>query len=422
MLTQKPDYFTLGFLRTCQFASMIKIKTSLHLCVVFLLLSSVCQAQFIDNFDKKELRGWQFFTGDGYATMDFVQKEGGYATVYVDATKDPYNVWYAITKRNIAPSLNLQKLKGPDTEMRVEARVRIYNPPHRVNFMVNTQKTIDFHQHLMEFELQDTDWHVISMTTKDLEAVKGDSLYVQFNITDFGWDKYQVDVDYIKADIINVKKAGPDKGVQISYHPPIPPITTFSHHLSVKHDALINSDYPQVNLNDCHFREKEGHTRVLTVSANQWAILRWDLENYKNTQAEGPGLLELTTQSVSTGGNYIEAYGQQLGEEFPRIRVIEIFGGPQDWDQEKVSYENFIQGKPYAEIFNTQMIYDKELDDAPASKNFITISQPVMQRLLNGTTKGLLIRPLGAINASFYASENQNGEMGPKLNFNISEK
>jgi hypothetical protein len=42
-----------------------------------------------------------------------------------------------------------------------------------------------------------------------------------------------------------------------------------------------------------------------------------------------------------------------------------------------------------------------------------------MQRLLNGTTKGLLIRPLGAINASFYASENQKGQMGPKLHFNI---
>jgi hypothetical protein len=81
--------------------------------------------------------------------------------------------------------------------------------------------------------------------------------------------------------------------------------------------------------------------------------------------------------------------------------VIEIFGGQTDWDQQKVTYGNFIKGKPYAEIFNTQMIYDKELSDRPGSKNFITISQPVMQRLLNGTTKGLLIRPLGAITASF---------------------
>jgi hypothetical protein len=88
----------------------------------------------------------------------------------------------------------------------VEARVRIYNPPHAVNFMVNTQRTTDFHHDLMEFELPDTNWHVISMTTRDLDAVPGDSVYVQFNVTDFGWDKYQVDVDYIKADISMLNK------------------------------------------------------------------------------------------------------------------------------------------------------------------------------------------------------------------------
>lgn len=400
---------------------MKKIKISLKFSVLLLLLAGASQAQFVDNFDKKEIKDWLFFTGDGFATMDFLQREDGYATVSIDATKDPYNIWYAITKRNVAPYLNLNKLKGPDTELRVEARVRIHNPPRRVNIMVNTQKTTDYHHDLMEFELPDTAWHVISLTTKDLDAVPGDSLYIQFDITDFGWDKYQVDVDYIKADIINVKKAGPDKGIRIPYHPPIPPISTFSEHVDVKHDALINSDYPQVNLNDWHVREKEGDARVLTVSANQWAILRWDLGKYQNRKAEGAGLLELTTQAVSTGGNYKEVYGKQLGEEFPRVRVFEIFGGPQDWDQEKVSYENFMQGKPYAAIMNTQMIYDKELNNTPASKSFITISQPVMQRLLNGTTKGLLIRPLGAINASFYASENGDGQRGPKLHFTITK-
>jgi hypothetical protein len=400
---------------------MIKLRSGLLPCTVLLVISTVCHAQFIDNFDKKELRGWQFFTGDGFATMDFMQQDG-YATIAIDATKDPYNVWYAITKRNVAPFMNLNKLKGPDTELRVEARVRIYNPPRRVNIMVNTQKTVDYHHDLMEFEIQDTNWHVISMTTRDLDTLPGDSLYIQFDVTDFGWDKYQVDVDYIKADIIDVKKAGPDKGIQLPYHPQIPATTTYSNHEPAKQDALINSDYPKVNLNNWQVREKEGVARVLTVSANQWAILRWDLEKFKNAQAAGPGLLELTTQAVSTGGNYKDVYGQQLGEEFPRVRVIEIFGGPQEWEQENVTYENFIQGKPYAEIFNTQMVYDIELDASPGAKNFITISQPVMQRLLNGTTKGLLIRPLGAINASLYASEMKEGEVGPKLHFNTVKK
>ena len=96
--------------------------------------------------------------------------------------------------------------------------------------------------------------------------------------------------------------------------------------------------------------------------------------------------------------------------------------GIKRWDQETVTYNNFMNGKPYAGLFNTQMIYDIELDDMPGNKNFITISQPVMQRLLDGTTKGLLIRPLGAINASFYASENQEPQKRPKLHFNITEQ
>jgi hypothetical protein len=39
--------------------------------------------------------------------------------------------------------------------------------------------------------------------------------------------------------------------------------------------------------------------------------------------------------------------------------------------------------------------------------------------MLDGKTKGLLIRPLGALDASFYASEYQLGNNGPKLHFNI---
>jgi hypothetical protein len=40
------------------------------------------------------------------------------------------------------------------------------------------------------------------------------------------------------------------------------------------------------------------------------------------------------------------------------------------------------------------MIYDFEVSDKPGSKNFITISKPVFQRLIDGRTKGLLLRPL----------------------------
>ncbi len=61
------------------------------------------------------------------------------------------------------------------------------------------------------------------------------------------------------------------------------------------------------------------------------------------------------------------------------------------------------------------------LNYEPGNKNYITISKPVLQRLIEGKTKGLLIRPLGALDASFYASENQSGN-SPKLHFNIRNK
>jgi hypothetical protein len=244
---------------------------------------------------------------------------------------------------------------------------------------------------------------------------------VQLCATDYGIGKYYVDLDYYRADIVDVRLAGPDKGELVPYHPPIPDASTFSNHLNVAHDCLINSDFPEVNFNNWSVKEQNDTARILTVNANQWVILRWDFREFKNAKVAGPGLLELTTQSVPKGGNYIQAYGKDFGIEFGKIRVIEIIGGDPLWDQSTVTYDNFMQGHTYSEVFNTQMVYDLEISDEPGSKNFVTISKPVLQRLLNGKTKGLLLRPLGALDASFYASENRPDYNGPMLHFNIAK-
>jgi len=257
------------------------------------------------------------------------------------------------------------------------------------------------------------------MTTKKFDCVPGDTVYVQLCATDFGLGKYYVDLDYYRADIVNINLAGPDKGELVPYHPPIPDVNTFSNHLDVSQDCLINSVFPDVNFNNWHVNDKDGDKRLLTVNDNQWAILRWDFGKYKNAKADGAGLLELTSYSVPKGGDFIGAYGKDFGEEFDKIRVIEIIGGDPDWDQNKVTYNNFMKDKIYSDVFNTQMIYDAELSGEKGSKNFITISKPVLQRLLDGKTKGLLIRPLGAIDASFYASENPGSNDAPRLHFNI---
>jgi hypothetical protein len=374
----------------------------------------------MDSFEGNRIEGWFVMTGDGAAEMEFVQHDG-YATMHLNATKDRYNVYWALIKRDVTSFLDLNRLKNPAYQLRVEARVRVHCAPRRLNFMVNTQRTTDFHKDLMEYDIPDTiNWHVISMTTKRFDAVPGDTVYVQLAATDFGTGRYRVDIDYYRADIVNVQEAGPDKGFLVPYHPPVPDITSFVNHLDVTHDALIHSDFPKVNFGNWCVKEIKSEKQVLTISANQWAILRWDLSSYVNAMADGSALLELTTQSLANGGDYIQTFGGEFGMEFGKIRVFEIYGGNPDWEQHQVTYENFMQGKTMPEVVNEQMVFDTEIDETPGSRNLITISQPVLQRLLNGTTKGLLIRPLGAVNASFYDSENLTG-FGPKLHFKVKQ-
>jgi len=371
-----------------------------------LLAPALSQAQFVDNFDGPNLEGWSQLPGDGTPTMSVEQKQG-FIRYKVDATPDKHGVWWTFVKRDITSSLDMKKLKDPAYELRVEARVRGSHAPRRVNFMINTQRTTDYHEHLREYELGNTsEWHTISMTTKNFDAVPGDTVFVQFCVTDWGPDQYFVDVDYYKADVVRRDQAGPDVGEPLIYHPPIPSIQAFNHHLPVNHDSVVHLDFPEVNFNDWRVQEADTSVRVLTIDAKQWAVLRWDLAKLKNLKAEGPALLELTTHTVASGGNYIGGMGKDLGEEFPRIRVIEILGGDPNWAQESVTYDSLTQGAKYEEVFNTQMIIDLELAARRGEKAYFALQRPVVQRMLEGKTKGLLIRPLGALSASVYASEN----------------
>jgi hypothetical protein len=290
-------------------------KMNLKIFLLILFTTGISRAQFLDSFDNKKIEGWFFFTGDGAATIDFIQMDG-YARIFVDATKDKYNVWWAVIKRDVSDYLDLSKLKDPSFELRVEAKVHIGSAPRRINMMVNTQRTTNFHEHLMEFDIPDTSgWFTVSMTTKNFDAVPGDTVYVQLNVTDWGLGKYYVDLDYYRADVVDVNIVEPDKGEPVPYHPSIPDLSTFSHHLDVNDDGLINLDFPDVNFNDFHVKEPEGYAQILTVNANQWAILRWDFELYKNFKINGAGLLELTTYSILKGGDYITTYGEDLGME-----------------------------------------------------------------------------------------------------------
>lgn len=384
-----------------------------------LMSSLVAHAQFEDEFTGEITDKWQFFTGDGAARMA-LEPKNGYLRIQIDSTEDQHNVWWAIIKRSVAPHLDMERLASPDYELRIEARIRVSHAPRRVNFMINTQRTTDFHQHLREYDIPNTtEWHTISMTTEGLDAVPGDDLNVQLSATDWGPDQYHVDVDYYRADVVSVSDAEPDVGEPLVYHPPIPPLDSFSHRRPVDHDVVLNRDYPTVNFDGWHTEEKGAEVPVSTVSANQWLLLRWDLSALKSADADGAGVLQLTTQSVHKGGNYVAAYEEDLGVEFDKIRVFEVMGGPEQWNQKELTYQGFARGAPLETLVNGQMVFDVEPAAERGGKTHITLSRPVMQRLLNGTTKGLLIRPLGALEATFYDSQANDPKRAPTLYFNL---
>lgn len=345
--------------------------------------------------------------------MDFVQSGKGYASIHVDATKDKRGIWWALIRRRVSEKMDLSLLNKPQYEFRVEARIRVSEAPRRVNLHLNTQRTTDFHSHLMEFDIPDTlNWHTISMTTHGFDGVPRDSVYGQLALMDWGLEKYRVDLDYFKADIVNLESVGPDKGVQVPYHPPVPDASTFAHHIPAVQAAMIDSEYPDMNFRNWYAQDESGRRDLLTVSSTQFVIMRWNLSNFAGKKVDGAGLLELTTYSLQRSSDYMKDFGM--------VRVTEIMGGDPRWNRENVTYEELCQGLPLNSVLNSQMIIDVNVIERRGSTNFITISHPVLQRMVDGKSLGLAIRPLGAVTASFYAGRNPGGIVGARLHLNVA--
>jgi hypothetical protein len=398
--------------------SLANLRAGLALAACVLTHAAPAEAQFVDAFDgaavrldPKGLDGWSFRTGDGRATMDLRQGGEGFASIRVDATRDRRNIWWALIRRRVSDRLDLQRLGRPASEVRVEARIRVSHAPRRVNLHVNTQRTTDFHSHLMEFDIPDTEnWHTISMTTRDFDAGVGDTVYAQLALIDWGLAEYHVDVDYFKVDVVDPAQAGPDQGAAVPYHPAIPDPGTFRHAEPVVQDAIIDLQHPDVNLNGWYVREGPGIRHVLTVSGAQWVLLRFDLGALAGRQVLDHGVLELTTHSVQRTSEAIKDFGM--------VRVAEILGGDAGWDQRTVTTESLCRGRPLDEVVNTQMIIDRPVTEGNGSKTYFTISRPVLQRLIDGRTLGLAIKPLGAISASVYAMEDADPSARARLLLN----
>ena len=379
------------------------------------LAATPAAAQFRDDFDGprgEPPRGWTFFTGDGAATMDF-RNAGGQAALSVDATRDVRGIWWALIKRDIAGDLDLARLSKPGHALRLEARIRLNHAPRRVNLHFNTQRTTDFHSQLMEYDIPDTLWHTISMTVADPDVRPGDHVNVQMALMDWGLSRYRADIDYYRADVVDAATAPPDMGEPLPYRPPVPVLSSFGDTATVVQDGMVDLQYPEINYAGWAAVDGAGKVPVLTVSGTQLVILRWDLRRLAGRRAAGPAVLELTTRSLQR--TRLER------EEFGQVHVNEILAGDPEWQRGTVTLQRLTAGRPLEEVINTQTIMDVDLAESDGGRTLVTLSRPVIQRMLDGRTVGIMLRPLGAIDASLYGLEHDAGRFAPRLYIKLSD-
>lgn len=382
------------------------------LTVVVSLITFTAVAQFVENFDGAgKPKGWVVMTGDGKAKIDF-QQENGIGSLHIDARNDQLNIWWALARHRIT-GLDMKKLVQPEYELRVEARIKVSHAPRRVNLHFNHQRTTDFHSHLMEFDIPDTtNWHTISMTTSNFEVQMGDSINSHLALMDWGLQKYRVDFDYFKVDVVKRSTATKDLGNPMPYHPPLASPSSFKHNVSVIQDATVDTNYSDRNFNNWEAKDAKGKDQdLLTVSDTRVIIMRWDFSAFKGKKASRSGLLELSPFAVQRSPDFHKDFGM--------VRVAEILQGDPAWDEKSITFDKLKGSLPIEQVINTQMIIDDSVTWNNEGKVLFTISQPVLQRLIEGKTKGLAIKPLGAVNALFYSRNNRDARLSPRLYFDL---
>ncbi len=387
--------------------------------VLAALLAVPLAAQFRDDFDgplvkdRDGVKGWGTATGEGAAVMGLLAGPG-HLTVEVDATRDRRNVWWAIVVRQVSPWLDLARLARPDTELRVEARVRTDTAPRRINLSFNTQKTTDFHSHLMEYDLAEAGtWYTVSLTTRGFEAGPGDAVNVQMALMDWGLGRYRVDVDYVRVDVVDAAEAGPDLGPPIPYHPPVADPASFATALPVAADLTVDLAEPGVNLDDWTATDAGGRAAAVSAGGTRLVLLRWDLSRFAGRTIAGPGLLELTIRSL----------GRPAADhpDFAELRVVEVLGGDPGWDERTATWTSIAAGAPRDLVLNPQMIIDWPVTPGDGGKTYLTIPAVVLQRLIDGKTRGLALTPLGSIEAAFYAREAAGGNKAARLLLDLTD-
>jgi hypothetical protein len=265
----------------------------------------------------------------------------------------------------------------------------------------------------MEFDIPDTtNWHTISMTTLNFEVQMGDSINSHLALMDWGLQKYRVDFDYFKVDVVKRTVTTKDLGNPMPYHPPLASPSSFKHSIAVSQDATIDTKYTDRNFNSWQAKDAKGKQQdLLCVSDTRIIIMRWDFGEYKGKRVPRSGLLELSPYAVQRSPDFFKDFGM--------VRIAEILQGDSEWDEKTISFDKLKGSLPIEQVINTQMIIDDSITWNKEGKVLFTISQPVLQRLIEGKTKGLAIKPLGAVNALIYSRNNRDAKLSPRLYFDI---
>jgi hypothetical protein len=392
----------------------------------FAALMQSAGAGFVEDFqgklalDQTTVHGWAAYTGSGDITCKLTQKNG-VGVMEVDGRRDRRNIYWGIVKREVTQDIDMAKLFGGGTALRVEARVRIGDAPRRIHIQLNTNRTTDYDANLREFDLPDTGWHTISWTRPlngagtidDMDVKAGDHVSVTFGMTDMGRAVYRTEIDYVKVDVVPWP-AAPDFGPPLVYRPPLPPIETYKETVPVAQDAVIDAAYPWVNYAAwSNVTDGEGSQGgvILSVGGTQTILLRFDLSKYRGKTPDGWGVLELTTDHVE--------WAPTNQEEFGMLRAVEIKGGDPAWERAGVTADSFFMGKPELEVLNGQMFVDAPPAYHRGERTLLRVNPAVLVRLLSGETKGIAIYAQGAVNASFASSQAPNARYRPTLHFNV---
>ena len=378
------------------------------------LLGQIAAADFVEDFHGKALAtdpsfktGWGTLTGSGEATVSLTQKNHhGFMTV--DARADKRNIFWALIKRAVTKDVDMAALVKPGHALRVEMKLRLSDAPRRVHFQINTNRTTDYHANLREFDIADTDWHTIAWTNTGLDVKPGDDVFLTLGMTDLGRAVYTAEIAYVKASVVDAPN---DLGNPLPYRPVL--AARFANNLTVAEDAIIDSAYPWVNLKDwTELSTDEGTLgiHVDAISGSQITILKFDLSAFKGKTVDGWGELELTTATAGWAATNLEEFGY--------IRAVEIKNTAPDFQRATVTWDNFFAGRPLLEVLNGQLFYDVQPALQRDGKTIIALNPAVMQRLVDGTSRGIALYGQGALNLSFASSQAPGEGSRPTLRFN----